>query len=158
MKLSELVNYRCELDALSVKAISQPADAEIQKITYLVDSQKIQISKFAEKLEQKRQAVLKSFEALDKDLSSLRSQLKKLIETEEKPWFQESYRLYEQEMIYETPEYILNRRPEITPETEQFYHNRLIRYNTWQHPAMIIRPGMETYIGDLVGIRSVVPG
>jgi SAM-dependent methyltransferase len=150
MKLSELVNYRCELDALSVKAISQPADAEIQKITYLVDSQKIQISKFAEKLEQKRQAVLKSFEALDKDLSSLRSQLKKLIETEEKPWFQESYRLYEQEMIYETPEYILNRRPEITPETEQFYHNRLIRYNTWQHPAMIIRPGMETYIGDLL--------
>jgi SAM-dependent methyltransferase len=53
-------------------------------------------------------------------------------------------------MIHETAEYILNRRPEITAETEQFYCTRIVRYNSWQHPAMIIRPGREIYINELL--------
>jgi SAM-dependent methyltransferase len=73
-----------------------------------------------------------------------------LIETSEKPWLQESYRLYEQEMVNESTEYILNRRPTITPETEQFYRTRIVRYNSWKHPAMIIRPGRDTYINELL--------
>lgn len=150
MKLSELVNYRNQLDAASVEAISQQADRQMQTITYLVESQQVHSLEFVDRLEQKRQGVLNSFKALDTDLKILKLQLKQLIEAEEKPWFQESYRLYEQEMINETTEYILNRRPNITDETKQFYHNRLLRYNTWQHPAMIIRPGMEDYIGDLL--------
>jgi predicted RNA-binding protein len=82
-----------------------------------------------------------AFDTFENNLDTLKAELKQLIDTTEKPWFAESYRLYEQEMIYETAEYILNRRPEIEPETEQFYRTRIIRYNSWQHPAIIIRPG-----------------
>ena len=150
MKLSVLVNYRCQLDAMSAVPIGQTADQEIKKVTHLVDTQNIQLADFSHILQQQRQCIQLAFDAFEKDLSELKSQLAQLIADSEKPWFQESYRLYEKEMIYETTEYILNRRPGITSETEQFYRTRIRRYNSWQHPAMIIRPGQETYINELL--------
>jgi SAM-dependent methyltransferase len=150
MKLSDLVNYQTQLHAMSSVAVNRSSDIEIQKITHLVETQTIQIAEFSKKLQENRTSLHQTFEIFEHSLNELKSELKQLIETTEKPWFAESYRLYEQEMIYETAEYILNRRPEITSETENFYRTRLVRYNSWQHPAMIIRPGRETYINELL--------
>jgi SAM-dependent methyltransferase len=150
MKLSELVNYRCELEQMSTQALCRDVDINVEKITHLVASQSIQIKEFSKQLQNQKQNISRAFDEFETDLNSFKLELKKLIETAEKPWFVESYRLYEQEMIYETAEYILNRRPEITSETEQFYRTRIVRYNDWKHPAMIIRPGRESYIKDLV--------
>jgi SAM-dependent methyltransferase len=150
MKLSDLINYQMELDNMSAVSIRQQADIDLEKITYLVGSQSIQLAEHADALQLKHKEIQQAFNAFEVNLNQLKVELKQLIETTEKPWFAESYRLYEQEMIHETAEYILNRRPEITPETEQFYRTRIVRYNSWQHPAMIIRPGQETYINELV--------
>jgi len=150
MKLSDLINYQMELNAMSSEFIHRQADIELEKITYLVESQSTQLAEHANTLKLRRQGIQQSFDAFETNLNKLKYELKQLIETTEKPWFAESYRLYEKEMINETAEYILNRRPEITPETEQFYRTRIVRYNSWQHPAMIIRPGQETYINELV--------
>lgn len=150
MKLSQLVNYRTQLNAMSASLIAQTSDKEIEKITHLVQNQNVQIAEFSQKLQQRRADIEKSFVLLESDLQELKAELNTLIESTEKPWFAESYRLYEQEMINETAEYILNRRPNIQPETEQFYRTRIVRYNNWQHPAMIIRPGKETFINELL--------
>jgi SAM-dependent methyltransferase len=150
MKLSTLVNYRNQLDSMSADPIGQVADKEIEKITYLAQNQNIQIAEFAQQLQQRRNDIQQSFNLFENDLTALKQELGHLIDATEKPWFAESYRLYEQEMVNETNEYILNRRPDIAPETEQFYRTRIVRYNSWQHPAMIIRPGRETYINELL--------
>jgi SAM-dependent methyltransferase len=151
MKLSELIAYQNQLDAMSVDPIRQAADGEIEKITYLVKNQNIQILDFTKQLQLKHQSIQQAFLDMNLDLQQLKLQLKQLIENTEKPWFAESYKLYEQGMIHETTEYILNRRPNISAETEQFYRTRVVRYNGWKHPAMIIRPGLETYINELLG-------
>jgi SAM-dependent methyltransferase len=150
MKLSDLINYQMELNAMSAVPVRQQADIDLEKITYLVGHQSTQLAEHANTLQLRRQEIQQTFDAFESNLNQLKVELKQLIETTEKPWFAESYRLYEQEMIHETTEYILNRRPEITSETEQFYRTRIVRYNSWQHPAMIIRPGRETYINELV--------
>lgn len=150
MVLSDLVNYRCELEAMSTMALSRDVDINVEKITHLVETQSIQIEEFAKTLQVQKQGIQESFTHFEKELTKLKSKLNELITTSEKPWFQESYRLYEQEMIHETSEYILNRRPTISAETEQFYRTRIVRYNDWRHPAMIIRPGRETYINELL--------
>jgi SAM-dependent methyltransferase len=152
MKLSDLINYRMELDNMSAISIRQQADNELEKINYLVGHQSIQLAEHANALQLKHKEIQQTFDAFEVNLNQLKIELKQLIEITEKSWFAESYRLYEQEMIHETTEYILNRRPEITPETEQFYRTRIVRYNSWQHPAMIIRPGRETYINELVAL------
>jgi SAM-dependent methyltransferase len=150
MKLSELVNYRCELEQMSTQILSRDVDINVEKITHLVDNQSVQLNEFSKNLHQQRQGIKQAFDNFEQNLNQLKQELNKLIETTEKPWFVESYRLYEQEMINETIEYILDRRPNITSETEQFYRTRIVRYNDWKHPAMIIRPGRESYIKDLV--------
>jgi SAM-dependent methyltransferase len=150
MKLSDLINYQMELNAMSAVPVGHRADIDLEKITYLVGHQPIQLAEHANTLQLKHKEIQQTFNAFEVHLTQLKVELKQLIENTEKPWFAESYRLYEQEMIHETTEYILNRRPEITPETEQFYRTRIVRYNGWQHPAMIIRPGRETYINELV--------
>jgi SAM-dependent methyltransferase len=135
---------------MSTHAVGKTSDQEIEKITCVVQNQNIQIANFAQQLQQRRTGIQQAFELFESDLQALKLELNQLIESTEKPWFVESYRLYEQEMITETADYILNRRPNILPETEQFYRTRIVRYNSWKHPAMIIRPGRETYINELL--------
>ena len=150
MKLSDLVNYQMELDARSAVGIRQQADIDLEKITYIVAQQSIQLGEHANTLQHKHKEIQQTFDAYEANLNQLKAELKQLIADTEKPWFTESYRLYEHEMVSDTAEYILNRRPTITAETEQFYSTRIMRHNSWHHPAMIIRPGKEIYINNLL--------
>jgi SAM-dependent methyltransferase len=150
MKLSNLINYRCELEAMSVANTARQSNIEIEKITHLVGNQNIQVAEFNQQLCKRQLDIQQTFDNFEKDLDSLKLELKKIIEVAEKPWFAESYRLYEEEMIHETTKYILDRRAEIDSDTEKFYRTRIVRYNDWKHPAMILRPGMEPYIHELL--------
>jgi hypothetical protein len=122
----------------------------VEKITYLVNHQSIQLAEFANTLEQKRQGIQQAFDIFENNLDELKSELKQLIATTEKPWFAESYRLYEQEMPGETAEYILNRREELTEETQHILLRRLENYTDWRFPGMIIRPGREKFTRGMV--------
>ena len=150
MKLSDLVHYKNQLDLLSTNPILRTATADLNIITHLCSTQPIQIGSFAPNLEKNQLAINNSFADFETTLNNLKHELKLLIESSEKPWFQESYRLYEIENPHETAEYILDRRADISDETEKFYHTRITRYTDWHYPAMIIRPGRETFIQSMV--------
>ena len=45
---------------------------------------------------------------------------------------------------------ILNRRLDISTKTELLLRNRIKKYTDWQHPALIIHPGQEPFIDDMV--------
>jgi SAM-dependent methyltransferase len=88
----------------------------------------------------------------ESDLNALKLELKNLIEVAEKPWFAESYRLYDQEMQNETVEDIKNRTiTNISEDTRNFYLARISKYNSWKHAAIAIRPGFEPYLDHMVG-------
>ena len=150
MKLSELVAYRNQLDTLNVPAIQLVANTELDKILHLVSTRLIQLENTSSQLVEKTHDINLAFSNFDLVLNNLKKQINDLIQTSEKPWFQESYRLYEEEMAHETADYILNRRPDITNETYKFYRTRVARYADWHYPAMIIRPGKEEFINDIV--------
>ena len=150
MRLSELVNYMNLLDTMSAMDTARQADQDLSKITHVVSASAIQLEQFSSMLAQRQNQVTDALRQYESDLDTLKHTLRQQIADAEKPWFAESYRLYEQEMLNETPEYILHRRPTISKETEQFYRTRLTRYNGWHHAAMIIRPGREPFIHDLL--------
>ena len=149
MNLSEIVAFKSELNKLSAMPVQQYADFEINKITHLVESFSLTAAS-AEKFAQSRFNIEQTFIEFENQLNELKENIKKEIETAERPWFAESYRLYEQEMIDETAEYILKRQPVITDETKAFYNSRIMRYANWKYPGMILRPGLETYINNMV--------
>jgi hypothetical protein len=65
-------------------------------------------------------------------------------------YYQDSQRVYEEEMCYEPNEYILNRHLKISPEGKILLTARLLQYTDWRLPGLIIRPGLEKFIENLV--------
>ena len=149
MKLSELVNFRNELGKLSVIQTQQSAETDIHKITHLISTSAI-TSDLTEQFQNSHLSLRQAFILFEQQLNELKANIQQQIEQEERPYFQESYRLYDKEMIFETSEYILNRRMFISNESLEFINSRLTRYATWKHAGMIIRPGRETFIKNMV--------
>lgn len=139
MKLSELIQYKNNLDALSTRDARIFANGELEKLTHLTNSTE---------LEDNLNSVNKSFDAFDATVDKLKAELKIKIEEAERPWFQESYRLYEGELNSEANT-ILNLRKTTDSNIER-YRDRLHMYADWHYPAMIIRPGLETFIDSMV--------
>jgi hypothetical protein len=150
MILSELVHYRNQLNTINVVGIKTLASCELDKILYLTSLQPSQVENFDTELNLAQHSIIDSFDGFESVINNLKIVVNQQIAEKEKPWFQESYRLYEEEMCSDTAEYILNRRPVISDETDTFYRQRIIKYSDWRYPAMLLRPGKETFVNDIV--------
>jgi hypothetical protein len=148
MKLSELVAYKSALDQLSVESTRVITDLAIKEIIHLVDSQPEQMGTFQQQLCQHNNNINHEFGQIANTVDQLRLHVQHQIEIHEKYWLQESYRLFEEEMRNEHHDYILNRRPQVNPET--ILRSRLQMYSNWKYPGMIIRPGLETLPSEMV--------
>ena len=151
MKFSELVNFRNPLNAMSSQPSQATTDLELGQITHLVNTQPKLLGQLGQDLLTKQVAIQQSFNEFEQCLDQLKTLIKEKTEIAEKPWFQDSYTLYESlPLTGGTSEYILNRRPDITKEVENLYRSRIMKYTNWHYPAMIIRPGKESFIKDMV--------
>jgi hypothetical protein len=151
MKLSELVAYKTALNKLTARTAQREIELSLGKITHLVDSQPIQLEDFKQQLDNQYNTVYSNIDQFEYTLDQLKKEIQSQIEIAEKPWFQESYRLYDQEMRNDSVDHILNRRPILSEDTENYLRVRIQNYVDWQHPGMIIRPGVEKFIEDIVG-------
>ena len=151
MKLSDLVAYKLALDKLSTRSVQREVELDLGKITHLVDTQPIQLNNFKQQLDAQYNEIHQHIDRFEIKLTELKQAIKLQIELEEKYWFQESYRLYDQEMRNDSAEHILNRRPILDEDTENLLRVRIQNYVDWQHPAMIIQPGLEKFVEDIVG-------
>jgi SAM-dependent methyltransferase len=150
MKLSEIVHFRNQLKQLSVAPTQRQVNIELEKISHVAGTQTIKLGEHQQSLQNSLQAINYNFLQYQTTIDTLRQEIDEMISALEKPWFLESYRLYEEEMCSDPTEYILNRRPILDDETLNFYQGRLIKYSGWKFPAMIIRPGLEVFIDSMV--------
>ena len=151
MKLSELVAYKTALNNMTARTAQREIELSLGKITHLVDSQSIQLGDFKQQLDNQYNTVYSNIDQFECTLNQLKKEIQSQIEIAEKPWFRESYRLYDQEMRNDSVDHILNRRPILSEDTENYLRVRIQNYVDWQHPGMIIRPGVEKFIEDIVG-------
>jgi hypothetical protein len=151
MKLSDLVAYKTALDKLSTRSAQREVELELGKIIHVVNTQPTQSGNFRQQLDTQYNAINQHIDQFEIQLNELKKIVKLQIELEEKYWFQESYRLYDQEMRNDSVDHILNRRPILTDEIENLLRVRIQNYVDWQHPGMIIQPGLEKFVQDMVG-------
>jgi len=149
MKLSELVAYRNQIDMQIVNDVKQQAQSELTKVIHLVESQSVQLGNHTETLKEHFNEINLKFDQFRDNFYSLKDELDKIISEVEKPYFSKSYELYKG-ITKETDEQILNRRLTFNQETDLLLRARLKRYSSWKYPGMIIRPGLENFIDDLV--------
>jgi hypothetical protein len=144
-KLSEFVNFKNQLDLLSTNTIQAATDLELNKIMHLVN-----LENYDNLLDQRKIDIQKSFNGFELELTKVKDKVNQEIAILEKPEFQKSYTLYEGE--HNNPaEFILNLRKHTIPNLELF-QARLSKYINWQHSAMIIRPGIESFIDSMVAL------
>jgi hypothetical protein len=151
MKLSELVAYKTALDKLTARTTHREIELSLGQITHLVNSQAIQLGDFKQQLESQYNTIYSNIDQFEFTLTELKKQIQVQIEIAEKPWFQESYRLYDQEMRNDSADHILNRRPILNEDIENYLRVRIQNHVDWQHPGIIIRPGLEKFVEDMVG-------
>jgi hypothetical protein len=150
MKLSELVSFRNQLDLLSVNPTKAAVDQDLGRVQYLMHTYPHSFSTLTQQLDQQRDAVQQQLDQFESTLNQVKHEVQLAIAEQEKPWFSESYRLYEKEMPSETNEYILDRRENLTDQTQEILLRRLENYADWRFPGMIIRPGREKFTRGMV--------
>ena len=162
MKLSELVAYRNHLSEFDVGDIRYTARHKLEEIVYNVKNSVIQPRAFTQTLKEDQEHVIDAFDHFSSTFVELINELDSMIETAEKTQYADSSRLYNEEVARygrldentnkQVNQQILDRRMPMTADVQQMISNRIKSYVDWKYPGLIIRPGVETFISDLVAL------
>ena len=144
------VEYLNLLDSLEISSECAIATGKLSHITHVV-------TEHAEPHQTTSDSIIKTFNEISSNIAkfsaqieSLKQDLKSEIVQHESEYLDNSLRVYREEMIYDNAEFILNRRMRIDDEDDLVLRSRLKNLTDWRLPGMIIRPGVETYIEDMV--------
>ena len=142
--------FRNQLDALSILPTHTNSRMAVDSLQYQIDTSAVEFPEFSQRFQRHTIDLDRIFGEFESTLEELKQQVDATVTQVEKHWFQESYNLYTNDMVRENPEYILNRRQNLSPETEQLFNARLQNYADWRFPGLIIRPGLEKFINTMV--------
>ena len=159
MKLSDLVALRNNLNERPVSAVEFNATQAVHNITSVIPGNELISSNFSPALTKSIDSINLAITDFGQTLNELKQFVQTQIAEQERHWFQESYKLFEVTMATETTKEILNRRLSIAGEntkhasfqSEATLRGRLSSYSDWRFPALIIRPGLENFINEMVG-------
>jgi hypothetical protein len=150
MKLSNIVRYRNHLDTINLDATRHRAMHELDAMQCTVVNSDLQVGNYTEQIQEKFAAANVAVDELGQVLQNLRDELDTMIQQQEPEYMAESTRLYEQDMVWETTEYILNRRMGMDDDSKDRLLAHIRNQTDWRVPGMIIRPGNEDFIQELV--------
>lgn len=152
MKLSDLVAYRTLLDEY------HPQDAElrlsqvIDPVRHVVLHHEISYPDLLSSLNECRDTLSADLDRYQTVLHDIRQRVQEEIDSLEHQYLASSYKLYDEEMCYDSVDLILNRRPKLTEEAEAYLTGRIGMRTDWKRAGMVIRPGLERWIEDLVAL------
>jgi len=150
MKLSELVAYRNQLNRLHVEESKSQIDTDLSQIKHLVNSKEFDPNNIRQQMDDVHRSMHHEFDRFVDLINQAKTEAQQEIDLKEQYWLTETYRLYNQEMVHDTDEHILNRRPVLIPEHDSIIRARIKNFSTNSHPGMIIRPGLETFVEHMV--------
>jgi hypothetical protein len=150
MKLSDLVDYLNLLELHSHEPDCAAARRALDSAVYTVLNHTIKFENLSQEIQDRRASIDSAFDAFNSQLTEIKQFIQLQIEKLQPTYYQNSSNLWEHEMYYETNEHILQRRMAIDGDSNILLRSRLRQYSDWRVPGMIIRPGLENFIEDLV--------
>jgi SAM-dependent methyltransferase len=150
MKLSEIVSYLNLLDSLSVHDEAAESTRRLAAVLHVVVNHALQIDNCSPSLQQNFNTVCQALDDFEHTLGRIRQRLEQLLHEQEPTYLAESFRLFDQEMRNDSPEYILSRQLIANDESRMILQYRLKNLTDWRFPGMIIGPRTDTFIEDMV--------
>ena len=106
MKLSDIIAYKNHLDGMTPLNGVLVAHDRLAPVLHTVKSNDIQLTHLVDRLSQDYKNVLGSIDHFEHTVEDIKDEILHLIQQMEPAYFAESLRLYSQEMIHDTAEYI----------------------------------------------------
>jgi hypothetical protein len=150
MKLSELVAYRNQLSRLNIDEAKSRTDVDVGKIKHLVSGKDFDPNNIKQLMQGKHNEIQEKFQEFVDLIDMAIKEAQQHIDIKEQYWLEETHRLYSQEMVNDSNEHILNRRQILGDEHNNVIRSRIRNFSNNQYPAMVIRPGLETFVSDMV--------
>ena len=150
MKLSDIVHYRNLLDIHDVQLIREQTENELMAINYVVASQPNDIGFYKARMSKRLSVIRDSFQQFDQVFDGLKAELDSAIQKQQAAYYRASTDLYQQHIRHEPVDQTLSRRLTIDDDSNLTLRTRLRNYTDWRLPGMIIRPGQESFIEELV--------
>lgn len=151
MKLSTLVDYYNQLEKLTPQDATDAINKQVGDSLYLIKNHDLQFPSLADRLSQQHEKIHQSFIDYSSTVEEIKTKIKKLIDDLEPQYLANSYRIYADEFVSDKSEYILSRQLEMTEESRAHVSARIKRHGDWKHAGMVIRPGIDIWVNDLVG-------
>ena len=150
MKLSQIVAYLNLLDSLDVAGECNIATGKLNHITHVVTNHADQDPTASNNITRVFNEITNSIAKYAGEIEMLKQNLKSEIIQREQEYLDNSLYLYREEFVHNSPDVILNRRMRIDDDDDLMLRTRLKNLTDWRLPGMILRPGLETYIEDMV--------
>lgn len=150
MKLSELVKYLNLIDGPKMDPDISTTIKYLYGIVDVVANHSMQIGDTKEVMAQDVINIEHAYHKFLATVNGLRDNVITQIRDREPAMFAESQRLYEQEMVFETADYIQSRKFVATNESLLELRTRIRNYGDWRLPGMIVRPIHDTFLEEMV--------
>jgi hypothetical protein len=150
MKLSDTVAFLNLLDSLDVPSECDIATNKLNHITHVVTDHADQDQSASNNITRAYNEITSGIAKYAGEIEKLKQNLKSEIIQREQEYLDNSLYLYREEFIHNSPDVILNRRMRIDDDDDLMLRTRLKNLTDWRLPGMILRPGLETYIEDMV--------
>ena len=162
MKLSELIAYRNQLLEYDVADVQYRTRHTLADIVHTVKNSVIQPRSFTQSIEEDLDNLVDIFNQFGFTLDGLIKELDSMIESVEKTYYKDSTAQYNEESARygqlnastndQINQQIIDRSLGISLQTQQMLLDRIKSFVDWKYAGLIIRPGKETFVDELVGL------
>lgn len=150
MKASDLLSYLQKLERDELNPDIVEALAHFRGIAYTIKNHDMQIEGYGDEITKDIIDLTNAVNKFTATVNGLKDNLKTKILAQHEELYQRSQQLYEGEMVWDTAEYILNRRLKGDDQSTQEIISRIRSYSDWRLPGLCIRPGLETFVELMV--------
>lgn len=154
MKLSYLIDFLQQLETIPVSGIQTANERKLQELTIKVCNHPvIKFDDFCSELHAGKIALNQQFDNINQTIANLCQHVRQLIanldieyRARSLKWFQE------EESRYATVPAILDRRLPMPDKVRRLLTASVCKSQDWRWPGMIIRPGRESFVNDMVAL------
>jgi hypothetical protein len=150
MKLSEIMAFKNLLDAMTPLPVVASLSSALNPLLNVVSENPHKIQSLNEQLTNEYKNIFGFLRDFENTIEQIKTALQDKIEQNNNLYFEQSLKNYNESLDCETVESILDRKLPVYKEVVDKLITRIRDYNSWQYAALIIRPGREDWIHELV--------
>lgn len=150
MKISELAAYRELLENLRPQQSDLTLRSELDPVIDTVSRHHNQLPQYLTALETARTEVFRGLANFQTSIDTIEETLLEQIKNLEPQYLSRSYTLYEDGLVQDSTEHVLNRRFSISETMRAYIQSRVQAHSDFHHAGLVIRPGLEEWIEHMV--------